>query len=256
MIGAAIGDIVGSRYESRPIKSKDFVLFDEGCRFTDDTVCTVAVIESLLEDQDPSVCLRKWGRLYPHRGYGAFFARWLFDDSLGAYGSLGNGAAMRVSPAGFLAQSEAEAISLANRVTLVTHNHPQALIGARATAAAIFLARSGQDPTAIRSRITRLFGYDLSLGIDEIRPEYRFDPTCDGTVPPGLLSALEAVDFQDAIRNAVSLGGDSDTLAAIAGGVAEALYGIPDAILETAKTFLDQPLLEMFDRLYRASSEV
>lgn len=254
MIGAAIGDIIGSRFEGNPIKSKDFSLFDAQCRFTDDTVCTVAVIDILLNRVDPAESFRHWGQKYPFCGYGSGFMRWLSDTRLGPYGSFGNGAAMRVSPAGFLARTEKEVYSYSDHVTQVTHNHPHAINAARATALSIFLARLKYDIPTIRNRIVQEFHYDLSQSVDSIRPHYRFDSTAQGTVPQALTCAFEAQNFEEAIRNAISLGGDSDTLGAISGSVAEALYGIPQPILHTATSFLDTTLNTMFQKLYAISS--
>ena len=219
MLGAVIGDIVGSVYEFNNYRAKDFdPFFHPNAFFTDDTVCTVAVADALLNRRDPAVALKDWGRRYWEiGGWGARFGDWLTRDDLAAYGSYGNGAAMRVAPAGLLASSLEEAIALSDRVTEVTHNHPEGMRGAAATAATIFLARSGIQARQIRQDIARRFGYDLSASVDEIRPVYRFNETCQETVPQALICALEATDFEDAIRNAISIGGDSDTVAAIAG---------------------------------------
>ena len=251
MIGAAIGDIVGSRYEYNSMKHKNFPFFDkERCFFTDDTVCTVAVIESLLDGIDPALSLRHWCGRYPRAGYGVHFARWLDVASSGPYYSFGNGAAMRISPVGFLATSEADVFRASDRVTEVSHDHPDGIAGARSVSLSIFLARLGMAKGDIRERIGYEFGYDLSLSVDTLRAEYRYDLSCQGTVPPALICAFEAADFEDAVRNAVSLGGDADTLASIAGGVAEALYTIPESIRREGKEFLDTSLLSVFDRLY------
>ena len=256
MIGAAIGDIVGSRYEYHTMKQKNFPFFEKGrCFFTDDTVCTAAVIESLLDGIDPAFSLRQWGRRYSNVDYGLHFARWLKDVSAGPYYSFGNGAAMRISPVGFLSKSEEEVVRVSDRVTKVSHDHPEGIAGARAVSLSIFLARLGIDKSDIRHRIGLEFGYDLSLSLDDIRSDYGYDVSCQGTVPPALICAFEAEDFEDAIRNAVSLGGDADTLAAITGGLAEALYAIPEAISREGKEFLDPSLLSVFDRLYAESRE-
>lgn len=253
MLGAAIGDVVGSVFEADPIKTKDFPLFGPGACCTDDTVCTVAVADALLTGDDPAARLRLWGRCYPHAGYGGTFRRWLQADDAGPYGSWGNGAAMRVSPAGWLAGSRAEALALAERVTTVTHDHPEGLRGAKAVAWAVWLARAGTPPVTLRQTIAAAFGYDLSASVDEIRPAYSFDLSCQGTVPPALVCAVEASDFEDAVRNAVSLGGDADTLACIAGAIAEPLFGIPEALRERARRFLSQDLLTVLDRAYAAA---
>ncbi len=254
MLGACIGDIIGSVYEFRAHKSKDFPLFDDDSVFTDDTVLTIAVGECLLDGTDPAATLRKWADRYPGRGYGGSFARWLKGHDLSPYGSYGNGAAMRVSPAALLADSLEEALASARLVTAVTHNHPEGMKGAQATVAAIWLARQGEGPDAIRGRIQEGFGYDLSLSVDQIRPGYRFDESCQGTVPQAITCALEASGFEDAIRNAVSLGGDADTLAAIAGPVAEVLYGIPEEIRRKGWLRLPKDMRAVLERLYARAS--
>ncbi len=253
MLGAAAGDIIGSVYEFNPTKRKDFTpLFAAEATFTDDTVLTVAVADALLhDDPDVAACMKRWGRKYPHRGWGGMFSRWLASDDVGAYGSFGNGAAMRVSPAGFLAGSLEEAWELSDRVTRVTHDHPEGMKGARATAAAIYLAFEGMPPAAVRGFLEERFGYDLSRSVDGIRPGYRFDESCQRTVPEAITCALEAVDFEDAIRNAVSLGGDADTLAAIAGPIAEARFGIPEEILLAAWERLPDEMRPILRALYR-----
>lgn len=253
MLGAVLGDIIGSVFESSGAKSKRFPLFAPGSTFTDDTVCTVAVAEALVRGTTPDRALRSWGLRYPGRGYGGAFAAWLHSPDPKPYGSFGNGAAMRVSPAGLLARTLDEALDTARRVTEVTHNHPEGLKGAAATAHAIFLARGGERPEAIRRAIADTYHYDLSRTVDEIRPAYSFDITCQGSVPPALACALEAQDFEDAIRNAISLGGDADTLAAIAGGVAEALFGIPESIAHEGFARLPPEMIEMLSELYEAA---
>lgn len=251
MLGSIAGDVIGSIYEARPIKRRDFPLFGPGCRFTDDTVCTVAVAEALLDGStDFASYLRRWGGRYPDAGYGGMFARWLMDDRLGAYGSYGNGAPMRVGPVGWLAGDEAEALVLAAASAAVSHDHPAAVRGAQAVALAIFLARTGGPAAQIRSEIAGRFGYDLGPSLDQVRPGYAFDISAEGTVPAALTAAFEAEHLEDAIRNAVSLGGDADTLACIAGGVGEALYGLDEALVEPTRARLDAPLLEVLARFY------
>ncbi len=242
MLGAIAGDIVGSVYEHANIKTKDFPLFAWACAFTDDTVLTVAVAEALLSGGDFAQTLRAYTRAHPRRGYGGMFRRWAFSDDLPAYGSWGNGSAMRVSPVGFAARDEDEALDLAARTAAVTHDHPDAVAGAQAVALAIFLARQGLAGEAILDEIAGRFGYDLTESVAEIRARYTFDVSCAGTVPPALVCALEATDFEDALRNAVSIGGDTDTVACIAGGLAEALFGLPDEIAEKARTYLTDDL--------------
>ena len=236
MLGAIIGDIVGSVYEWNPIKIKDFPFFAGNCCFTDDSVCTVAVADILLHDLPPAETLQKWCRRYPGRGYGGYFSLWIHADPPEPYDSYGNGAAMRVSAAAFLNRDDlAAALAAADKLTEITHNHPEGMKGARATTHAIWLAFQGESPTNIRQVITIEYGYDLTKTVDEIRPDYAFDVTCQGTVPQAITCALESVSYEDAVRNAISLGGDADTLAAIAGAIAEARHGIPDEIKRQAE---------------------
>lgn len=258
MLGAIIGDIVGSVYEWQNVRTKEFgPLFHSKAFYTDDTVCTVAVADALVHERHAGETLKDWGRRYwENGGWGAMFAQWLISDSLEPYNSFGNGAAMRVSPAGLLARSEADAIGLAESVTEVTHNHPEGLKGASATALAIHLARCGQGADAIGTAVTERFGYDLDRTPDEIRPTYRFNETCQETVPQALVCALTASDYEDAIRNAISIGGDSDTVAAIAGGVAEALHGIPEDIGQKGWTYLPADMRKILQALYRKAGVV
>ena len=254
MLGAIIGDIVGSVYEFNNYRAKDFQpFFHPKAFFTDDTVCTIAVADALVHGKDPAATLREWCRRYwDNGGWGQRFALWIATDDMGPYNSLGNGAAMRVSAAGLLAQSAEEAIALSNRVTAVTHNHPEGLRGAAATAVAIHLARSGGSAAEIRAELTRQFQYDLSRSVDEIRPGYRYNERSQDTVPQALTCALEASDYEDAIRNAISIGGDSDTIAAIAGALAEALFGIDDDIATTGWAFLPDEMRAVLQALYAA----
>ncbi|MCC6145275.1 MAG: ADP-ribosylglycohydrolase family protein [Rhodocyclaceae bacterium] len=253
MLGACVGDIIGSVYEFQAWKSREFPLFSEKSEFTDDTVCTIAVAECLLDGSDPAVSLRKWGMRYPGRGYGGRYAVWLKDPKMGPYNSYGNGAAMRVSPAAWLGRSLDEAVAFARHVTAVTHDHPEGIKGAEATVTAIWLARLGETPVAIRRRIHDSFGYDLSRSVDEIRPDYRFNEICKDTVPQAIVCALEANSFEDAIRNAISLGGDADTLAAIAGPIAEVLHGIPEDIRRKGWMRLPKDMRNVLERLYEKS---
>ena len=256
MLGAVVGDIVGSVYEWHQIKRKDFQpLLARNCFFTDDSVLTVAVADALLNRRDPTEALKSWGRRYPKAGYGGMFRRWLFGEETAPYNSFGNGAAMRVSPVGLLARSLEEALQMSDHVTQVTHNHPEGLKGARATVTAIFMAREGSSPREIRRAIADRFGYDMERTVESIRPDYRFDETCQRTVPEAILCALEANDFEDAIRNAISLGGDSDTLAAIAGPVAEARFGIPEEIASQAWQRLDEPMRQVIRQLYARAGQ-
>jgi ADP-ribosyl-[dinitrogen reductase] hydrolase len=255
MLGAIAGDIIGSIYEFDPIKTKDFPLFGAGTTFTDDTVCTVAVAECILQEGDFATFLKGYGRRYPGRGYGSMFARWLASDDLASYGSFGNGAAMRVSPVAWLARDEPEALELARRSAAATHDHPRGIAGAEATALAMWRAREGAPPESIRSEVAARFGYDLDRSVEGIRKHYWFNETCDGTVPEALVCALEATGYEDAVRNAISLGGDADTLACITGGLAELLYGLPEHVAEQAKGHLDPELQQQVARFYAAAAK-
>lgn len=225
MLGAIAGDIIGSIYEAQPIKTKVFPLFSPGCRFTDDTVLTLAVAQAIVSGDSYAECLRDFGRRYPDAGYGGTFFQWLFSRNPQPYNSWGNGAAMRVSPVGLAFSSEEEVICQAKMTAEVTHNHPEGVKGAQATALAVYLARKGTGKEEIRKRIARRFAYNLNRRLEDIRPAYGFDISCQGTVPEAIIAFLDSHSYEDAVRNAISLGGDSDTLACIAGGIAEAFYG-------------------------------
>lgn len=243
MTGAIAGDLIGSVYEFNPIKTKDFQLFSDNSTYTDDTVLTVALADSIMEGTSYVENLKKFYRLYDYRGFGGFFAKWAKSESSKPYNSFGNGAAMRISPVGFAYDTLEEVLKKAKEFTEVTHNHPEGIKGAQATAAAILLARKGKTKDEIMDFIEERFKYDLSLTCDEIRPAYQFDETCQGTVPQAIRAFLDSTDFEDAIRNAVSLGGDSDTLACITGGIAQAFYGgVPDEIDEEVFEALDDRL--------------
>ena len=255
MWGAIIGDIVGSIYEFHNIKTKDFELFSPDCFFTDDTVMTVAVAKALLESGGNYYLFAKgvtdemkyFGRKYPHAGYGGKFRVWLRQYEPLPYDSYGNGSAMRVSACGFAAKTLEEAVHLAYNSAYCSHNHYEGVKGACAAAVAIFLAKNGSGIDEIREHICRYY-YNIDFTLDEIRDTYSFNETCQDTVPQALEAFFESNDFEDAIRNAISIGGDSDTLAAITGGIAEAYYGIPDEIIAQARTYLDDFLLETVDR--------
>lgn len=225
MIGAIAGDIIGSTYEHRPIKTKNFPLFSPGCHFTDDTVLTVAIADAILSGEPYRDAVRRWGRRYPRAGYGGFFYHWLHSEDPRPYQSWGNGAAMRVSPVGFAFAAKEEVLQQARMTAEITHDHPEGIRGAQATALAVFLARAGWSRETLRERIAALFGYDLHRRLEDIRPSYSFDVSCAGTVPEAIIAFLDSESYEDAVRNAVSLGGDSDTLACITGGIAEAYYG-------------------------------
>jgi ADP-ribosylglycohydrolase len=246
MLGALAGDFIGSPYEVRPIKTTEFPLFRDDCCFTDDSVLTVAQAECLLTGADWAETLRRYFNSYRNAGYGWMFILWARSQDREAYGSWGNGSAMRVSPVGWAFATLAEVLEGAEQSAAVTHNHPEGIKGAQATAAAIFLARTGADREEIRAYVRSTFGYPLDRSLDEIRPEYRFDASCQGTVPVALQAVFESENFEHAIRLAVSMGGDSDTLACITGGVAEALYGgVPPSISEHIFQALDAPLAKV-----------
>ena len=246
MIGAIAGDIIGSVYEQFPIKSKDFPLFDSRCRFTDDSVLTVAVADAILRGRPYMSSMREFGRRYPHAGYGGSFIQWLHSPDPRPYNSWGNGAAMRVSSVGFAFATEETVLQQAQKTAEISHTHPEGIKGAQATALAVFLARGGRDKEEIRKQIKQRFEYDLDRGIDDIRPGYAFDVSCQGTVPEAIIAFLDSASYADAVRNAVSLGGDSDTLACITGGIAEAFYGeVPFQIRKKVKEILTPDLWEI-----------
>lgn len=243
MLGAIAGDIIGSIYEFNNIKTKDFPLFSPGSNFTDDTILTVAVADTILNGGEYTERLKQYHRRYPYPlgGYGQKFDLWALSDSSEPYNSWGNGSAMRVSPVGFAFNDLNSVLREAKRSAEVTHNHPEGIKGAQATAAAIFMARTGKNKSEIKSYIENTFGYDLGLTIDQIKPSYQFDVSCQGSVPQAIIAFLESTDYEDAIRNAVSLGGDSDTIACITGGIAHAFYGeVPKAIANAALSRLDE----------------
>ena len=258
MYGAIIGDIVGSAYEwADGMKSKDFPLFSDECSCTDDSVMTVAVASAIIESgKDPErfseilpAVMRRFGRKHPDAGYGGNFYYWLLSDTEGAYNSFGNGSAMRVSATGWFFDTLEETELWAEKSAAITHNHPEGIKGAQATAAAIFMARTGKTKNEIRDYITSRFGYDLSQTCDEIRPTYRFNETCQETVPQAIVAFLESTDFESCIRLGVSLGGDTDTLCAIAGAIAEAFYGsIPEQIVAHEWSLLPEDFHDILRR--------
>lgn len=253
MYGAILGDIVGSPYEfdHNNYKAKNFPLFSRRSEFTDDTVMTLAVAKALMNTcgQDDAVIkaalvreMQRLGRAYPDRGYGARFGSWLHEDDPRPYNSYGNGSAMRVSPAAWLAENMTEVLHLARLTAEVTHDHLEGIKGAQATAAAIFLARTGYSKVNIKAQVEHEFGYNLSRTCDEIRPVYRHVESCQETVPQAIIAFLESAGFEDALRTAVSLGGDSDTLAAITGSIAEAFYGVPEELKQECRQRLTPEL--------------
>ena len=264
MLGAIIGDIVGSIYEFDNIKTKNFNLFTNEMFFTDDTVMTIAIADAIINGAKPEnfiLSMKKWGGDYIDKSYGHSFRRWLKSENSEPYNSWGNGSAMRVSPCGWIAKlSEPfeEGLKLtedlAKKSAEVTHNHPEGIKGAQATASSIFFMRHGKSKNAIEEYKNKLkdyiknkYQYDLDFTLEEIRPIYKFDVSCQGSLPPALVSFLESENFEDAIRNAISIGGDSDTLGAITGSIAEAAYGIPEDIKEKAINYLDNEIKEVYN---------
>lgn len=268
MLGAIIGDIVGSRFEWHNHKDKEFELFTEDCRMTDDSIMTIAVAKALMETEKAleSVAkgqernneyyillekmsiqyMQEFGRRYPDCGFSRAFFQWIISDDPQPYNSYGNGAAMRISPVAYVGRTQMEMQHLSETVTGVSHNHAEGLKGAEATAIAIFMARSGSSKDDIKNRIAENY-YPLNFTLDEIRDAYRFTTDCQATVPQAIIAFLESTSFEDAIRNAVTIGGDSDTLAAIAGALAEAFYGIPEQIKERALSYFDAELLSVYE---------
>ena len=249
MIGALAGDIIGSVYERHNVKRTDFELFTSRSTFTDDSVLTVAVADCLLNKKDYAATLKAYGRRFPHAGYGGAFRRWLLSDSLRPYNSFGNGSAMRVSPVGFFYNTLEKVLAEAGRSAEATHNHPEGIKGAQVTAAANFLARQGAGKEEIKQYITNFSSYALGQFLDEIRPHYSFNATCQGSVPQAVRAFLESTDYEDALRKAISIGGDSDTIACITGGIAQAFHKtIPSFIIEKTKEILAPELLEILEQ--------
>lgn len=259
MYGAILGDIIGSPYEGRrEVKAKSFELFSTRSRYTDDTVMTIAIAQALMsvdreaEEHDikKSVIetMRIWGRNYPYAGYGRGFRKWIFSEEPHPYYSFGNGSAMRVSATGWMYSTVEQTRRIACYTAEVTHNHPEGIKGAEAVASCIFLARTGASKEEIRKYVEENFSYDLSRTLEQIRPKYHFDVTCQGSVPESIISFLEADDYEDAVRNAVFLGGDTDTMAAIAGGIAEAYYGLNAELRKECRKRVEQDMLVVLDK--------
>jgi ADP-ribosylglycohydrolase len=268
MLGAIIGDIVGSRFEFNNHRNKDFDLFTNTCFVTDDSIMTIAVAKAIMEAKNitkPTTVeydfdkdfyqtlsemtvksMRKIGQRYPNCGYGGRFAKWMFSDQPKPYNSYGNGAAMRISSAGDVARTEYEAIKLSEAITSVTHNHDEGIKGAEATVVAIYMARQGFLKSEIKQKITDKY-YSIDFKVDDIRSSYQFNETCQETVPQAIACFLESKSFEDAIRTAISIGGDSDTIGAITGAIAEAYYGIPEDIREKALIYLDPSLIAIYE---------
>jgi len=251
MLGSIAGDIIGSPYEAHSITIKKFPLFTEHSHFTDDTVLTVATAWALLHGTGYAETYRKFGQAHPNRGYGGSFRKWLFHPDRGPYNSFGNGSAMRVSPVGLARGSVEDVLAEAGRSAEVTHNHPEGIKGAQAVALAVFLARTGRSKADIKGEIMQRFSYNLDRRLDDIRQEYGFDVTCQGSVPEAIIAFLESDGVEDAIRNAISLGGDADTQACIAGGISEAFYGeVPESIAAEVRRRLPQEFLAVIDAFY------
>lgn len=260
LYGTIYGDIAGSKYEFKSVKDYNFTSVPKGSHFTDDTVMTLAIakwlmrddltLEGLVED------MQEMGQLYPRAGYGGMFRHWLVEKNPKPYNSFGNGSAMRVAPCAWVAKSLKEAEDLAKASAIVTHNHPEGIKGAQATAAAIWLARNNYEKDEIKDYITKTYGYNLDRTIQEIKDSgYRFDSTCQGSVPEAIIAFLEGDDFDEIIRLAIYLGGDADTQAAIAGSIAEAFYGIPSKNVEIAKKHLDKTLIDIINKFNKFCNE-
>lgn len=258
MLGAVIGDIIGSPYEFHNIKTKDFDLFCDKCCFTDDTILTCATAEWLLTDKKPEDILKKWGNLYKDRTYekgkisafGKGFTNWLKTGE--CYHAKTNGCIMRLSPIPLMIQDLKDALDKAVELTSITHNHPESLLATRAYIETMYMVKRGFSPIIIKNCITNKYGYDLSKSVDRIRPDYnQFYVSCKNSVPQAIICALDANSYEDAIRNAVSLGGDSDTLACMAGGIAEMRFGVPENIRKQALKFMDKSVLDCINSFYQ-----
>jgi len=257
MLGAIAGDVIGSIFEAFPTKSTDFSLFCSRSRFTDDTVLTVAIAHAILKGTNYGSSLREFGLRYPYSGYGASFHDWLNSKDPQPYRSWGNGSAMRVSPVGFAFGTLEEVLKEAEKTASPTHNHPEGIKGAQAVALSIFLARTGSSKDEIRETITQRFDYDLTRSLEKIRPDYTFEISCQKSVPESIIAFLESKDFEDAIRKAISLGGDGDTMACIAGGIAEAFYGKVSAQIEQGvRQLVPNELMTVADELYTCLEDI
>lgn len=252
LCGAMAGDIIGSFYEFNATKKYDFYLFTPFSKFTDDTVMTVANADWLITGDSLLGVMQDYGNRYPHAGYGGMFRAWLREDEPKPYNSFGNGSAMRVSPVGWAFDTLEETLEAAKQSAEVTHNHPEGIKGAQATVACIFMARTGKSKQEIKEYIVSTFGYNLNRTCDEIRPDYHFDVTCQGSVPESIIAFLESADFENAIRLAVSLGGDADTMGAITGGIAEAYYGgVPEHIRKEVLKRLPNEFIDVMQKFYQ-----
>lgn len=251
MLGAIAGDVLGSIHESHPIRTKDFDLLNSDCVFTDDTVMTAAVADSLMNRIPYVESLQMWGRKYPRAGYGGWFSKWIDSDFPKPYNSFGNGSAMRCSSVGWLFEDEGSVLEEAKKSAEVTHNHPEGIKGAQAVALGVMQCRQGRTKLEIQEKLEDLFDYDLSQTMEQVKFNYSFDVTCQGSVPQAITAFLESEDFEDAIKNAISLGGDADTQACIAGALAEAFYmKIPDQIKEFVLTRITPDILDVLHQLH------
>lgn len=253
MLGAIAGDIIGSPYEGAALKDYSFELFISRSEFTDDSVLTAAIADAILEGKSYKAALLEWGKRYPDAGYGPAFAEWLMSENPQPYDSWGNGSAMRVSPVGWYFNAMKKVLREAEKSAECTHSHPEGIKGAQSIAAAVFLARTGKSKKNIKEFVEEKFGYDLSRPYSEIKETYSFDASCQGTVPEALISFLESDDYEDALRKAVALGGDADTLGAITGSVAEAFYGdLPAAIKIETLSRLPEDIRKVAGKFYKS----
>jgi len=254
IIGAIAGDIIGSVYEFNNVKKLDFKLFSRKTTFTDDSVLTLATMDAIINHKNYTENYQLFSRNYPHRGYGGRFYSWIYSENPEPYNSWGNGSAMRISPVGWFGNSVDEVMTEAKKSAEVTHNHIEGIKGAQSTAIAVYMARIGKNKDEIKNFITDTFKYNLERKINDIRPHYKFDESCQGTVPEAIIAFLESTDFENAIRLAISIGGDSDTIACITGGIAEAYYkNIPDYIIKNVLALLPDELtkiIEIFSMKY------
>lgn len=252
MIGAIVGDIIGSYYEFNPIKTKEFELFPPNSEFTDDTILTIAIAKSILDNEPYLNNIIDFAKRYPS-SYGSHFLAWLKGEEHLPYNSWGNGSAMRVSPIGWAFDTKEKVLLEAKKSAQITHNHPEGIKGAQATALSIFMARKGATKEEIRKEISNRFGYDLNRTVEKIRPYYKFEVSCQKSVPESIICFLDSTSFEDCIRNAISLGGDADTMVAIAGGIAKAYYGIPDNIRKKTLSYLNDEftnIITQFEKKY------
>lgn len=261
MLGALVGDIIGSTYEILGTKRTDFELFEEGCRFTDDSVMTLAVAKWLVEDKKHTSkklikCMQELGKKHPYAGYGGLFYAWLFNNNPQPYNSWGNGAGMRVSPVGLYAKTLDEALALAAVTASVSHNHPEGIKGAQAIATSVFLCKQGKSKQEIKDYVENTFGYNLHRTIAETRPRYGFDVSCQGSVPEAIIAFMEGNTFEEVIRLAISLGGDSDTIGCMAGAIAACRYPIPHEIAERCNSILTDDLREIKDKFIEMVEEI